>query len=78
MKKILLLSLIFCFGCSVRKPLGTSPDIVQEHPRPITVYEIGEWNAEYVILNLVDSKKEHFNIRVRHTDNIKIGAIYQQ
>gem|GEM_PF-1549892 len=78
MKKIALLFLIFISGCSSKILLNTDPSIVQSHPKPLVIYEIGDWNSEYVVLNLVDARGEHFNIRVRRHENLTIGAEYNQ
>ncbi|GAC1310698.1 MAG: hypothetical protein NVSMB24_28480 [Mucilaginibacter sp.] len=78
MKKIRLLSFFFMTACSPQKFLSTAAVIGQTHPGPLIIYEIGEWNAGYVILNLVDAKNEHFNIRASRTPGLIAGAIYQQ
>ncbi|GAC1307076.1 MAG: hypothetical protein NVSMB24_18340 [Mucilaginibacter sp.] len=78
MKRILLLFSLFLFGCSTEKSLVTDPGIIEAHPKPLKVYEIGYWGSSYMILNLVDAKSEHFIVRVHRNDNLGVGAVYQQ
>jgi hypothetical protein len=77
MKRILLLFSFFLFGCSTEKSLITESSVINAHPKPFRVYEIGYWGSSYMILNLVDAKSEHFIVRVHRNDNLTIGAIYQ-
>jgi hypothetical protein len=77
MKKIVLVFSLFLVGCSTEKSLVTDPSIIEAHPKPLRVYEIGYWGSSYMILNLVDAKSEHFIIRVHRDDNLVIGAAYQ-
>jgi hypothetical protein len=76
MKTAILLALVFILGCSPQKSLTTNNDILQAYSRPFTIYDIGGWNSEYVILNLVDAKQVYFNVRVPRNNNLVIGAIY--
>lgn len=78
MKRLMIFFSFLLAGCSTQKSLVTDPGIVQAHPKPLTIYEIGYWNAGYMIINLVDASREHFIIRVRRDDNLVIGAVYQK
>jgi hypothetical protein len=78
MKGILILFSFFLVGCSTEKSLVTDSSILEAHPKPLRVYEIGYWGSSYMILNLVDAKSEHFTVRIHRNDNLAVGAIYQQ
>jgi hypothetical protein len=78
MKRILLLFPFFLFGCSTEKSLVTDTGIIETHPKPLRVYEIGYWGSSYMILNLIDAHSEHFIVRVTRNNDLVVGAIYQK
>ncbi|MDB5125133.1 MAG: hypothetical protein JWP94_3262 [Mucilaginibacter sp.] len=78
MKIILILFSFLLIGCSTEKSLVTDSSIIEAHPKPLRIYEIGYWGSSYMILNLVDAKSGHFIIRVHRDDDLVTGAIYQK
>lgn len=75
MKTIALLLSFFLFGCAAPKAFLTDPAVLQRHPRPFLIYEIGLWRPGYVVLNLIDAKGVHFNLVARDKGGFKEGAV---
>ncbi|MDP9046915.1 MAG: hypothetical protein M3N14_02185 [Bacteroidota bacterium] len=78
MKRLVILFPFLLFGCATQRSLETDPDVAKAHPKPLIIYEIGYWNTDYQILNLIDARGGHFVIRVRRDDKLVIGAVYQK
>ena len=78
LKKTGSIVLLFLFACSASKPVIDNSVVLQSHQRPIKIFGVGYWNADYMILTLVDARSSYFTIKTMRNDKIKIGDIYLQ
>lgn len=54
----------------------TDPSILQSHSQPIKIFGIGYWKPGYMVLTLMDGKRQYFTIIVKRNEEFKIGSIY--
>ncbi len=78
MRRLLLFLCFLPFGCSTQKSIATDPSVIQAHSQPVKIFGIGYWRPGYMILTLLDAKKEYFTIIIKRNDSLKKNDIYSR
>ena len=77
MKKALALLCILLYSCSSTKNIQSeNTDVLKQHPKPFTIFGIGSYGHEYMILTLIDAKGEYFTVKVPANTSFKKGLTY--
>jgi len=77
MKKALALLCILLYSCSSTKNIKSEDvDVLEQHPKPLTIFGVGSYSHNYMILTLVDAKGEYFNVKVPTDTSFKKGLTY--
>jgi hypothetical protein len=64
-------------GCAVpKKPAVTDPAVIRAHPQPVTIFGIGYWGKDYMVLTLLDGRHQYLTVTVRRDDRLKTGTVY--
>ena len=76
MKKFCLITAICLFGCKSSRPLVSDAAVLNQHPKPIKIFGIGNWKPGYSVLTLVDASNNYFIIITKANDTLRKEAIY--
>jgi hypothetical protein len=77
MKKIPLFFCCLLMACSASRQVVNNTTIYNKHPEPYYVYSVGRWNSDYVILTLIDSRNQFFDVKTGYTSTLKKGDVYK-
>lgn len=77
LKTTIYIACLLLAGCAVPKKLAVAePAVIRALPQPVTIFGIGYWGPDYLILTLVDGRHEYLTVTVRRDDRLKTGNIY--
>jgi hypothetical protein len=77
MKKALAILCILLYSCSSTKNIKSEDvDVLEQHPKPFTIFGVGSYSHNYMILTLIDAKGEYFTVKVPANTSLKKGLTY--
>lgn len=77
MKKTLPFLFLSLSACSSTKSIPVNNDkILQAHSKPVTIFGIGNYRQNSIILTLVDAQNQYFTLEAPKTGNFKVGNVY--
>jgi len=77
MKKLLWVICFLLTGCAVPARLDvTDPALIRAHPQPVTIFGIGYWGKDRMVLTLTDAQHQYFIVKVPRNDQLRTGTSY--